>query len=198
MNWSSHGVSGPGFKPDMAGTIKGGALLVCGSGRTLWEDLIDVGALAGMRCDFEAKDILCCNVAGCHFPRPFGHWASMHPEHLPHWAAVRRRDWPGSHIVLHAPGMDIGIEQAWPLDIGPGCTGLFAALIGLAMGYERVVLAGVPEDNLGHFYDPPGSAGTYMGGDDDALALWTHCRDEIFDGRVKSLSGKTREILGTP
>lgn len=198
MAWSSHGVTGAGPMPALAGQTKGGLLLVCGAGRTLWEDRQAAFALG-----LGARQTLCVNFAGCFWPSPFQHWASLHAEHLPHWMAIRRRDYTAPHIVTHGPG-DSGesAEARWDFDLTPGCSGLFAVLVALAMGFDRIVLAGMPETDDGHFYDPPqgypGSRGTYMGGDGDQLGVWKAARDRVFAGRVTSLSGNTREILGAP
>lgn len=67
----------------------------------------------------------------------------------------------------------------------------------LAMQYERVIVAGVPLDRSGHFFDPPPD----MGGCDEDYAVFASAWHESVDdfaGRVKSMSGVTREILGAP
>jgi hypothetical protein len=64
------------------------------------------------------------------------------------------------------------------------------------LGYEEIVLAGIPMDNAGHYFDPPWVATDLA---DSAVAtVWREARDRVFDGRVKSLSGNTRDWLGAP
>jgi hypothetical protein len=88
------------------------------------------------------------------------------------------------------------VDFVWALEGWPPCSGLFGAVVALAMGYAPVILAGCPEDDGGHFYDPPGESGDYLSGGNAAAWLWH--REQVFAGRVKSLSGRTREWLGEP
>ena len=82
-----------------------------------------------------------------------------------------------------------------------GSSALPACYVGLALGYESILLAGVPLDDTGHFFDPP---------EDHHLRKdrkWSNFTNEAqeyiwrnarLDGRVKSFSGRSREWLGGP
>ena len=98
----------------------------------------------------------------------------------------------------------------WPFP-GHGSSGLGAIYVGLALGYEPIVLAGCPMDNTGHFFDPPlghPMAKVRLTNFDPQEAMlsktnknekiWRRANETIFEGRVKSLSGKTRDWLGAP
>ena len=79
----------------------------------------------------------------------------------------------------------------WDIDFG-GSSGLFACLVGLGMGYDEIVLAGIPMDDSGHFYDPPTTEHKYF---ENLLPNWRYARDEWFEGKVRSLSGYTKNLL---
>jgi hypothetical protein len=94
-------------------------------------------------------------------------------------------------ITAHSVRPAEGIDRVWP-DLRSGDSGLLAARIAVALGYEKVILAGVPLDDKGHV-------------DDDAEAThfqfsthrhrWQEHAKEL-QGRVTSMSGWTRELLG--
>ncbi|MHC5035111.1 MAG: hypothetical protein ACYTFZ_08750 [Planctomycetota bacterium] len=79
---------------------------------------------------------------------------------------------------------------------GQGSSGAGAVLAGLAMGYEDVLLAGMPLDDSGHFYDPPYIRSNFLA--EAQERYWTMLRDSVFEGRVRSMSGRSREYLGGP
>lgn len=186
--WEHLGVRGQGDLPPIAGQFTG-PLLVCASGRTLWEDLARYP---------HRGHVMAVNWAGCHLPLRVDHWISLHPDMLVHWLGLHRamRGHEG-HVWSHAQRPWPGVEFAWDLELQPACSGFMAALVGLALGYAPVVLAGCPETLDGHYYDPPGQPGTYTtnAGHD---AMWLGARDRVFAGRVRSLSGRTRDWLGEP
>ena len=71
---------------------------------------------------------------------------------------------------------------------------MFGVLIALAMGYERIMLAGIPLDNRGYCYAPPNNQSMF---ESETLENeWKEARDEVFRDRVRSFSGRTREWLG--
>lgn len=85
-----------------------------------------------------------------------------------------------------------GIEKG-----GGGTSGLFGAILALALGYDKVVLAGIPLDDQGHFYDPPDKT---SGGFKSSFIRneWKKVKEIYFNDRIRSLSGWTREFLGEP
>lgn len=191
--------------PRLAGRYAGRSLLVAGSARGVWEDL----ALFG-RVDDGAWDVMALNVMGAFYPGRLEHWASLHPEHVGGLARLRRDVVDGRETHFHTsrpfmPAPERPAEgarpwHAWAFANLGGTTGAFAALVGLGLGYDRVVLAGVPMDNSGHFYDAPWvrGTGTFAFGDPNYQTVWCELRDRVFEGRVTSLSGRTRDWLGAP
>ena len=83
----------------------------------------------------------------------------------------------------------------WHIHRDGGTTGLFAVLIGLLMGYDKIILAGCPTDaSPRYFEDIPHP----QFGLDTIKDEWLRARDAVFNGKVKSLSGRSREWLGEP
>ena len=201
MAWVVNGIEGRGDTPPAcAGTCKGLAVVI-GTGRCMHDD---VKAFDPER---EGAQVVAINDAILHYHRRIHHAASLHPEHPPLWRALR-----GTHgceagdILTHAshePRHAI-CEHLWPDFIWPhmelstgGTSSLFAVFVALALGYEKVVLLGVPMDGTGHFYDAPwDNDGVFLA--ENIRMEWAWANERKFRGRVKSMSGRTREWLGAP
>lgn len=125
-------------------------------------------------------------------------------EKADHWANV---DGPGSKWwAEHLPGKPIrhtlgdcdGYDCIWDdgkPDGDPwyGSSALFAAIIALEMGYERIVLAGCPLDHDGHWYFGPEFDGPEWRPEDYAAWIEFSCTPRA--KKVKSLSGFTKRVL---
>ena len=180
------------------------SVLICGSARCLWDDITKLGPFDG--------DLMAINYAGMFLHKRPQHWVSIHAEcfqwmlplmpdnvYSPQGVMVRR-------IETHSHRACRGVIHVWPKIVvrpGNGSSSLAGIRVALAMGYEQAILAGIPLDGSGHFYDPP--AGLQTDPDYDFrydyasyLAPWVSAARDEFNGRVKSLSGKTRELLGAP
>ena len=176
--------------PPAAGGYRGcGLLVVAASGRSLWADLARAPT---------GGHLMLINHAIPFVGGVAQHLASLHEDGLPAWHFFRRtwRQYEG-HMAMHSAKPHDGVESVWRFDPPPPCSGLFGALVGLALGYGRVVLAGCPEDHGGHFYDPPDTPGDYVAYQNNR-PVWQWARDNVFRGRVRSLSGNTKLWLGAP
>ena len=173
---------------------KRGSLLICGSGRCLWDDL---GQWAPEKPPFDA--IMTVNDTVMYLPWPVDHAYSHDDRQLVHWVAGRRQRYLNKHgrdIILHSVThchSDGVIE--WPFP-SSGTSGLGAAYVGIALGYDTIVLAGIPLDDSGHFYDPPWIGSNFVR--ESREEHWIDADKRLFRGRVRSLSGRTRAILGEP
>lgn len=186
--------------PHIAGKYSG-KLLIVASGHTVWSDL--------ERYKFGERedairfpgDVMAVNDVGMHLPCELTHWYSNDWKMLPLWARARRPRLVKVHqkkIELHSCFSEIGHKWPWP---GHGTSSLNAVYTGLALGYEEIILAGVPLDNGGHYFDPPWVRTNFeneVPTRDGQLRYWKVAKTQVFDGRVKSLSGRTKELLGTP
>lgn len=178
--------------PPEAGTFKG-PLLIVGTARGVMEDIEAYWGPQGWNAPLH--DMMAVSQMGCFLPN-MRHWYSAHHERMDTWAAVRTQGpmfAKMDKVMIHATAghpntVRWGIAGSWA-----PVSGMIATVIGLELGYSQVVLAGIPQDGSGHFYpcnDFAMGAGMYRN-------HWKKL-SRYFAGRVKSLSGYTREIFGAP
>ena len=179
--------------PDVAGKCRG-PLLIMGGARCIWDDEKRLGDWPHHR--------MAVNDIGQHYHGTIRHWCSLHPEYFSGWMAYRmghnygNRGYVHTHTARGRKGEE-HCDFRWPiLDIG-GSSGLFAVFVALFMGYAPLVLAGMPMDGQGHYFDPPHTDQSQLAGRPEAI-VWAQARDTVFEGRVKSMSGRTRDWLGAP
>jgi hypothetical protein len=205
--WESNGIYGRADlhpRPACAGNYHGTAV-VLGSARCIWDDIDKV--------DFEKVEVIAINNMIMHFKGRVHHGVSLHPEEPPLWRQLRMTNQcEPSYVHTHShrlpennenlPQYDFktrhGLDYIWVIEGGRGgSSGLFATMVGLALGYEKIILCGVPLDGSGHFFDPPGKVvNQFRGG--NIKEEWLNANEKYFKGRVTSYSGQTREWLGAP
>ena len=149
---------------------------------------------------FTPTIIIAVNNAGFDYPGPLDHWVTMHPDKMPEWVKKRRANgYPGAGTLWRPrhrqPGGNLEMREcpSWG-----GSSGLFAIAVcrlGLkGPGTEyRAVLAGVPMQAERAHYDNPKPWNDCQ----HYLSSWKTHLPQI-NGKVKSMSGWTREILGAP
>jgi hypothetical protein len=162
--------------------------VVAGSARCLWDDLSRVPA---------DLPIFAVNFAGLFIPR-IDHLVSLHSDMAASIAALRRMyvgntGVTNADFAVHAPDALAGVDHARPVTMFSGTSSLYAVQVAFEMGYDRVILAGVPLDAKGAFYDPPSAFFNY--GDYDTQNAWAIALPKL-RGRVISCSGWTRSLLG--
>lgn len=168
-----------------------GPLLILGGGACVYEDFARVRPWPG--------EIMAVNDIGQYLHEPLRHWVTLHGEFMPGWRYFREKHLysAGYSLTTHSNKPKTGIDVTWAVQNIGGSSGLFACFIGLMLGYERIVLAGVPMDYSRHFFDPPWYRHDDLG-DRASEIVWREARDRYFAGRVTSLSGRTRAWLGEP
>jgi hypothetical protein len=165
--------------------------LVLGGAANVWADASEALAL------FTPDAIAAVNDIGTRWAGPIDLWCSLHEEKFPRWIAERaRRCFPRAtqHVANGpAPGIDSIEFYPWPGMNASGSSGLYAVKLLMDRGFEKIVLAGVPMDaQAAHFFDPARW--------DEVDAFWQTWIDQVhrLRGIVKSMSGRTKELLGTP
>jgi hypothetical protein len=197
MEWTINGVHGRGDMPKCAGN-QSGVAVVMATGRGVWDDLTYRFSPEGNHAA-----VIAVNNMILHWKGRVHHGVSMHPEEPGLWRALRPYyQCEGSHVHTHGyrahekPGIP-ECDYIWDIPAGKGGTSsLLAVFIALAIGYDRVVLCGVPLDGNGHFYDPPDMKIPVFSSD-FLQSEWLKAREQ-FSGRVRSVSGRTRDWLGEP
>ena len=194
--WNRNGIEGRGSVPPYEGFS--GTLLVCGTSRELWDDL---------KAFYEfgtSGHVACLNQAILHYPYlrndhpwPLRHAIGFDPNNAYQLFEYRKlRGQDVSNVAVHASSQPASC--VWELvnvkDIA--FSACFAVAIGLAMGYEKIVLAGCSQSSDGHYYDPPWIPPSEYGV--RVYMFQWEMNANIFSGRVRSMSGKTKEFFGAP
>ena len=165
-----------------------GELLIVGGGSCVLEDLEAYGKPAG--------DVMAINDVGMFLPK-LAHWFSIHAEQFPAWSTVRKQHYKAEPIYHGKQGAEATCVE-WPIrgEYGP-LGGQSAILVGLALGYDTITLAGVPADDSGHFYPTHKRRGQPTDKDLSGSNAAFHRIKLIAGERVRSLSGNTKDIFGT-
>jgi hypothetical protein len=168
-------------------------VFVLGGARCVWTDIEAAASLVQ-----QPDTVVVVNDIGIVYPRADA-WATYHPELMAHWRAQRAANqlepatsyWTTSEYPACAAYPEFKV-----LPVAGGSSGLLGACVAIALGARHVILCGVPIDHgMAHWHDrDKGQAwaegSSYREGWVDRKAALT--------GRVRSMSGFTRELLGAP
>jgi hypothetical protein len=172
--------------------------LVIGCSANVWEEVKAAQELT----TFDA--IYCVKLAGVHWKGGRFIWATLHPEFMNDYEAQRKAlglhsDYEivaplSSEVGMHGSKGNIArrVSYRYPGMDSSASSGGYAAKVALEDGYDRVVLAGVPMDSSSHF--SRGKPWLQR----DSFTIGFNKSVPHFAGRVRSLSGWTKEILGAP
>lgn len=193
--------------PAIAGTYSGKRLVIVGDAAGVWADLEAFGCRVDHRLGAVAKkeaggwDFLTVNKAVETFPGNIEHAYSNEPALLMRFIAARRSEYLGEFygpMHIHS-GSTEGAMHRWPWG-GWGTSGLGACFVGVGLGYDQVVLCGVPLNDGPHNGEPPWRKGGFtreaastVGG-----GINTHWKRARGTGKIFSMSGRTREWFGAP
>ena len=174
-----------------------GSLIILGGAKCLWDDYLKVKTL------LTRYNIMCINDIGCQFKaEPIHHAVSLHRRILPSVRYMRQEKSMPEHVVTHCHRPFEGVQVVWTLEQVGGTSGLFATQIALALGYTRIILCGIPIDGTGHYWDPENVNDNKSTKFDDkpSLNVWSQMieKNEFFGQRVRSMSGRTKNLLGYP
>ncbi len=172
-------------------------VLIFGRAIGVWGE-VDVAKSMGK---FDA--VIGVGQAGCDYPHKLDHWVSFHTDLMPHWIDKReRKGYPpaGQMWSCDYRGRSPRYKPPVPVTlvkVAGGSSGFVAIHVALGnspgLGAEKVVLAGIPMTAEAGHYDEVGDwteARKYK-------REWTEQKDFLM-GRVKSMSGWTKEMLGAP
>jgi hypothetical protein len=161
------------------------SVLVLGGASSLWDDLRALGPFQGT--------IIAVNDSGAVYPHRIDHLCSLHGDKIGGWARERRRRGLNADFLTWTRPEHDGLADRYLSGWSSGSSGLFAVGVALELGAESVVLAGVPmQASAAHFFDrePWDAVSLY-------LRAW-EARADALRGRVYSMSGWTRDLLGPP
>ena len=162
-----------------------------------------MGGANTLDADHEAAQELCplpdtrifTNHAGRDYPFQVEHYVTLHPELMPGWIDERReKRYPDPDNLWTSNKKDLPAGLKWNhVDRWEGSSGLLAVTVALHLGYDKVILCGVPLDRQMRHYDSEElwqEAHKYRAG-------WVKHLPKM-QGKVKSFSGWTSRLLGAP
>ena len=163
------------------------SILILGGARCVWKDVESLGQWP------TTVDVAAVNDVGAKWPGHLTFWASLHPRKFKSWEKLRTLNGHplGYEKYSHKygrPMVDNVISDGWK-----GSSGLYAIKIALLLGYDQIVLAGIPmEAAEGHFFNDKDweDCNNYREG-------WANNLEKIKDS-VRSCSGWTQRLLGKP
>lgn len=148
--------------------------------------------------------VVACNEAGFEWPGKLDAWASLHPDYFTRKGWLKERSNrgypdPAQLFGVRAKGIEVPTTiTPWQF---PGMenvdaslsSGLFAAKVALVdLGFDQVVLCGVPMNTDPHFFEP----GSWASGSRYAKRLGNIPRE--YADRIRSMSGTTMQFFGNP
>jgi hypothetical protein len=155
-------------------------ILVVGCAAGVWRDLVEVPFKSSYA-------VIAVNRAIVDYPQRnamlFG--ATLHHE----MALSFKRDTLRIVSTRMAPGVSFAYDE---IPFRHGSSALYAVGLGLLLGGKRIILAGCPLDGGPHYYDEPNHIDVEAYRDP-----WMRCKG-LIQGRVFSMSGWTKELLGPP
>lgn len=189
--------------PDIAGTYKGKSVVVCADGAGVWDELEAFGCRSDQGKGCVAKegwDFLMVNKIGEVFPGRIEHWYSNSTRALSRFMHARRDEYQKEFSEPnHSHSCEIGAKWFWPWP-GEGTSGLGAVLTAIGLGYDRVVICGMPLNDGPHNGEPHWRgtkfASSEVKPDGAAERHWKKAIDKVLAGRVRSMSGRTKDWLG--
>lgn len=177
--------------------------LVLGGGPHVWDEVIAFERLYGQQWD---GIVIAANDVGVHWPRDLHHWCSLHPDKLVQKDPNHPRRYPWvQQRMLNGFSMDfvtwsrrdkLTDRQVQPW--GGGSSGLLAVAVAFALEAPRIILCGVPMTKQPHFEE----SGVHnqklvWASADNHWRVWQGWATKM-QGRVRSMSGRTQELLGMP
>lgn len=161
---------------------------VLGGATCVWDDFSKALDLA------EPDVFVAVNEVGCKWVGPLDYWVTLHSEKFHTWARKRNVHEYTSVFPMTARGNGYGCDVYYDHNRFGHCgsSGHFGALVALDLAEaDRVILCGVPlTSDAGHIDGRP------SWDDADEFRYVWNASLPYFRGRVTSMSGWTRELLG--
>lgn len=185
--------------------------LVIGCAACVWEDLKAAKALGSY------DKIYCVKQIGIHYPEKFDVWVTLHPEAMDDYELKRSFiGLPNGYEIVAPPPGELGshgkkgniarrVSYLWPgaATNASASSGIYGAKVAMEDGCDRIVLAGIPMTaEGGHFApDTKNVLGQVRGKVWETQSAFVSGFNESIPrllGKVKSMSGYTKKVLGEP
>ena len=134
-----------------------------------------------------------------YWPGKLTYAASWHSDSMHLFVGVRTNRKSHNRPITYAPkpfkGIDFAVRlKEYGLETS-GVSGAYGVAIGCHLGYEKVILAGMPYDDSGYFYTSPTGIQTpykYNYPEDKA---WNNLQDR-FGNKIRAVSGDLVRCFG--
>lgn len=181
--------------PKIAGRYRGGCV-VCADASCVWGDLERFGCRSGNGVEKFGWDFLTVNRLVETFPGRVEHAYSNSGAVLNRFIAARRQEYINEFPVIATHSRDTETNWKWPWN-GGGTSGLGGTLTAIALGYDKIVLCGMPLDDGPHNGEPPWRKTCFYIEVPEMDIHWKRAA-EFFRGKITSMSGRTRDWFGEP
>lgn len=164
-------------------------LVVIGTGPTMWEDIAKIS----VDCDYMAV-----NKAAVLFTRPIKYMCSLHWENIAKMKHERNCVGGNSSYTTFSKIKDEGVDKVFHFLMMSGSSGLYGIMIGKVLGYEKIILCGIPLTKEKGFELQNGSMPSLDIGVGIFQDNWTRYKELGILDCVRSYSGFTKDLLGYP
>jgi hypothetical protein len=172
--------------------------LILGGASGVWDDVVAWEKLYGKQWD---GLVIAANDVGSHWPRELHHWVSLHPTKFKRWRELReQQQLPGGVITTWGRELDPREPQKSDHILLPwfgGSSGMFAIQVAKEIGCTRAVLCGIPMTQTPHFQQTGESFAPNWLQSNSHWRVWPRYQERML-GWVRSMSGRTQELLGVP
>lgn len=170
-------------------------LLVISTGRCVWDDTEKAErVLVGSE-----YDTLALNHMIIHWPGFLDYAATWHSDAMQSLLDVRTYRKAKNRPITYAPkpceGIDFAVRlKEYGLETS-GVTGAYGVAVGCHLGYEKVILAGLPYDDSGYFYHSPSVRETKYKLNYPNNIAWNNLKAK-FGNKIRAVSGNLVECFG--
>lgn len=175
--------------------------LILGGASCVWDDVAAWEAEYGREWD---GLVIVANDIGAHWSRPIDHWVSLHPEKIARWQELRRELQHDVGPAPHTWGRQFRMYNQAPrvtdealVPWAGGSSGMFAVQVAHTIGCRRAILCGIPMTMTPHFTESRERFHAQWVQANGHWKAWGRYLPKM-TGWVRSMSGRTRELLGAP
>jgi len=170
--------------------------MIIGGASCVWEDILALEELYGGEWN---GLIIVANDIGVHWPYEIDAWVSLHGPKLQQWRQLRVQQQRSNSRPFQTWGKDNHrafvdrVVKPW----ASGSSGMLAAQVAQELKCTRAVLCGVPMTPTAHFAQTQERFAPEW---QQANAHWKSWPRQLgkMQGWVKSMSGRTQELLCAP
>lgn len=142
--------------------------------------------------------VIAANDIGVHWPLRLDHLVSLHQEKIQQWRKQRKEHrYPQDYLVWLTENKKLS-DRVLPFR-HKGSSGMYAPWVARHLGATGSVLCGIPLTPRPHFRESrEHKEARGWPHAEKYWEVWQECRDELLGWNVRSMSGRTRELLGAP